>query len=521
MPYRILALLLTALVITAAAAQTLVVATTAFPSSLDTVDARGPQSLVVTTQISENLLAHAPGGTELIPRLATGWSANPESTVWTFTLREGVLFHDGTPFDAEAVKFNFDRWNDPEHPYSFRGAGKTYVPWGWIFGGPRGQGSILDRVDVDGPHTVSLHMTAPAPFLPSLLASPFIQFHSPTAVMAAGVAYGTPVVGSVGTGAFRFDAWIEGEQVTLLANPEYWDGAPQVERVVFRPIGEATNRLLELQAGTVDIAVQLSADDYPLVQRDGRLRAVLSPGELSVGGLAIHQAYPPLDDVRVRRAIAHAIDRQAIVTAFFGELGAVANAHVTPGLPGYAPSWPYDYDPERARALLAEAGHPDGFEIDLWYRSSGSAAFPDPRAIAEAWATYLADVGIRVRLATEDPAVYLTRSATGAYPLYQFGWTGDYADPDTFLSTFFGDLVGRHGVKLPLLSDLLTRSRQEADPVARAAILDELRAVLDEEVLSVPTTYPIPFHATAAGISGWVMSPLGYFSVPLHRVVKR
>jgi peptide/nickel transport system substrate-binding protein len=517
---RIPALLLAAL-LHAAAAQTLVVATTAFPSSLDSVDARGAHSLAVTTQITETLVGYAPGSTELIPRLATTWVSNAEATLWTLTLREGILFHDGTPFDAEAVKFNFDRWNDPEHPYSFRGVGKTYVPWGWIFGGPRGQGSILDRVVVDAPHTVSLHMTAPAPFLPALLAAPFIQFDSPTAVIAAGVAYGTPAVGSVGTGPFRFDAWIEGEQVALLANPAYWDGAPAVERLVFRPIREATNRLLELQAGTIDIAVQLAADDYPLVQRDARLRAVLSPGELGVGGLAIHQAYPPLDDLRVRRAIAHAIDREAIVTAFFGELGAVANAHVTPGLPGYAPSWPYDYDPERARALLAEAGHPDGFEIDLWYRSFGNAAFPDPRAIAEAWATYLSDVGIRVRLATEDPAVYLTRSGSGAYSLYQFGWTGDYADPDAFLSTFFSDLAGRHGAELPLLSDLLTRSRQEADPVARMAILDELRAILEAEVLSVPIMYPIPFHATAAGISGWVMSPLGYYSVPLHRVVKR
>jgi peptide/nickel transport system substrate-binding protein len=521
MPRPLLALLLSASLCAAASAQTLVVADTALPTSLDSVDARGAHSLVVTTQITETLVAYAPGSTVLIPRLATGWSTNPDATVWTLTLREGVRFHDGTPFDAAAVKFNFDRWNDSDHPYAFRGAGKTYVPWGWIFGGPRGQGGILDRVVVAGSHTVSLHTTSPTPFLPSLLASPFIQFDSPAAVIAAGVAYGTVAVGSVGTGPFRFDAWIEGEQVSLVANPDYWDGPPALERVVFRPIREATNRYLELRAGTVDVAVQLAADDYAAVLRDPRLQAVLSTGELSVGGLAIHQGYPPLDDVRVRRAIAHAIDREAIVAAFFGELAAVANAHVAPGLLGYAASWPYDYDPERARALLAEAGYPGGFEIDLWYRASANASFPDPRAIAEAWATYLADVGIRARLATEDHAAYLTRSIAGGYALYQFGWTGDYADPDAFLATFFGDTVGRHGVRLPQLDDLLARSRQEVDSAARAAILDELRALVEAEVLSVPTTNPIPFHATSVGITGWVMSPLGYYSVPLHRVSKR
>jgi peptide/nickel transport system substrate-binding protein len=209
------------------------------------------------------------------------------------------------------------------------------------------------------------------------------------------------------------------------------------------------------------------------------------------------------------------------VTAFFGELGAVADAHVTPGLLGYAPTWPYAYDPERARALLAQAGYPDGFEIDLWYRSGGSAAFPDPRAIAEVWATYLADVGIRARVATEDPASYLTRSTTGGYPLYQFGWTGDYADPDTFLATFFGDTQGRHGVRDAAFDDLLARSRREADLAVRGALLDDLRVRLEADVLSIPMIYPVPLHAVAAGVEGWVMSPLGYYAVPLHRVVKR
>jgi peptide/nickel transport system substrate-binding protein len=103
--------------------QTLVIATTAFPTSLDSVDARGPHSLVVATQITETLVGFAPGTTDLAPRLATAWAPNDDATVWTLTLREGVRFHDGTPFDAEAVKFNFDRWNEPDHPYAFRGAG--------------------------------------------------------------------------------------------------------------------------------------------------------------------------------------------------------------------------------------------------------------------------------------------------------------------------------------------------------------------------------------------------------------
>src|SRR5690606_22323300 len=204
---KVLFALAALLLVGVASAQTLVYGVSGFPSSLDAVDSQGGNSLVVSAQVTERLVDFEPGGTNLIPGLATEWSANEDATVWIFVLREGVTFHDGTPFNAEAVKFNVDRWNDPAHPNSGRAEGKTFVPWGWVFGGPLGEGNLIAEVTVVDEHEVQFTLTQPAPFLPALWAAVYFQFSSPAAVEAAGVAYGTPGVGAVGTGPFKFVEW--------------------------------------------------------------------------------------------------------------------------------------------------------------------------------------------------------------------------------------------------------------------------------------------------------------------------
>src|SRR5690606_14593945 len=144
-----------------ASAQTLVMGVSGYPSSLDSVDSQDGNSLVVSAQITERLVDFVPGGTDLVPSLATEWSANEDATVWNFKLREGVTFHDGTPFNAEAVKFNVDRWTDPSHPYSGRDQGKTFVPWGWVFGGPLGEGNLIAEVTVVDEYEVQFTLTQP------------------------------------------------------------------------------------------------------------------------------------------------------------------------------------------------------------------------------------------------------------------------------------------------------------------------------------------------------------------------
>jgi len=505
-----------------AAAQTLVFGASGQPSSLDSVNSQDGNSLVVSNQITETLIFFAEGSTALVPRLATSWTPNADATVWTFELRQGVTFHDGTAFDAEAVKFNFDRWNVVDHPYAYRNEGKTYVPWGWVFNGPREEGGILDEVVVVGPYTVELRMTQPTPFLPALVAAVYFQLDSPTAVMAHGADYGTPGVGSVGTGPFTFVSWVEGQQVTLRANPNYWGGAPKVEQVVFRAISEPTARLAELQAGSIDIAVLLAADDLAAVQNDARLKAVIPETELNVGYLAMHQGNPPLDNLLVRQAIAHAIDREAIIDAFYAGLGVPAAAHMPPSFFGQGETWPYDYDPERAKELLAEAGFPNGFTTELWYMPVSRPYYPAPQPIAETFASYLADVGIEAQLLTEDWTTYLSDYRTGKFPMYMLGWNADYADPDNFLTTFFGpSAINDLGWDAPEVVKALNDARQTGDQAERARLY---AFVIDANVAaaaSIPMAHNRNLNATRANIDGWVMSPLGYSSASLLNVTKQ
>ncbi len=503
------------------AGQTLVYGVSGQPSSLDSVDSQDGNSLVVSNQITETLITFASGSTDLVPRLATEWSANEDGSVWTFELREGVMFHDGTPFDAEAVKFNIDRWNLLDHPYSGRDEGKTYVPWGWVFGGPRGEGGIVDEVVVVDENTIELRLTQPTPFLPALLAAVYFQIDSPQAVMEAGADYGTPGVGTVGTGPFEFESWTEGQQVVVTANEDYWGGAPEVDEVVFRAISEPTARLAELQAGTIDIAVLLAADDLATVENDPDLKVVSADTELNVGYLAMHQANEPFDNELVRQAVAHAINRQEIVDAFYAGLGVVADYHMPPSFAGDFPAWPYDYDPERARELLAEAGYPDGFSTELWYMPVSRPYYPAPQPIAETMATYLADVGIEVELLTEDWTTYLSDYQTGKFPMYMLGWNADYADPDNFLMTFFGpSAVTDLGWDAPEVVEALNAARQTADTAERERLYAEVIGAVAGQATSIPMAHNRTLNATAANIDGFVMSPLGYSSVSLVDVTK-
>ncbi|MBW7916825.1 MAG: ABC transporter substrate-binding protein [Trueperaceae bacterium] len=502
-------------------AQTLVYGTSGFPSSLDAADSQDGNSLVVSGQITERLVDFAPGGTDLIPALATSWTPNDDATVWTFELRQGVKFHDGTPFNAEAVKFNIDRWNDPNSPVGNRAQGKTFVPWGWVFGGPVGEGNKIASVDVTGEYTVQINTTAPVPFLPALFAAGYFQFGSPAAITAAGVNYGTPNVGAVGTGPFKFVEWVEGERVVVERNADYWGGPAGVERVVFRGIQEPTARLAELQAGTIDIAVLLTSDDLTTVKNDPNLTVQTAEGEMNVGYIGMSQLSAPMDNVLVRQAVAYAIDREAIVDAFYEGLGIVAQDHLPPSMFGHGKPWPYEYNPEKAKELLADAGYPNGLDVEFWYMPVSRPYFPSPQPIAEAVASYLADVGIRAELKTEDWTTYLADYPTGKFPMYMLGWNADYADPENFLLTFFGpDHSAAQGWDNPDVLEALAKAGQIGDQDERAALYASVVDAVADAAASIPMAHNVSLNATRKNISGWIPSPLGFSSVSLHPVTK-
>lgn len=296
-----------------------------------------------------------------------------------------------------------------------------------------------------------------------------------------------------------------------------------MEQLVIRFITDPAARLAQLRAGQIDFTVDLAPDQKAEVESDQNLVAVARPS-YNVGYLALNPSYKPLADVRVRQAIAQAINRPAIVQSFWGEL-AQHNPHFTPPPLAWsqdASLQPYPFDPQAAKQLLTQAGFPNGFDLELWYMPVSRPYFPTPKPIAEAFAADLSAIGIRVRLNTKDWAAYLTdRRKRPGYQAFMLGWTGDYGDPDSFYFAKYGpgatDDIGNW--KNDRLLKLLNQGRATADQTKRAEIYAEVDRILHREVLRLPIVHSQPLLAKRKNLDGWVPSPLG--SEPFEGIVKQ
>jgi peptide/nickel transport system substrate-binding protein len=501
-------------------AQTLIFGQSGLPATLDT--AQDGNSLTVAYQILENLTFFKQGTAEVTEGLATSWEPNANATVWTFKIREGVTFHDGEPLNAEAVKFNFDRWNNQDNEYAYAAEGKDLSSWTYIFGNFYGQdGYLLESVEAPDATTVVFTLTRPIGFLPQLMAASYFGIHSPKAVMEGGVEYGTPAGKVVGTGPFSFSEWVDGERVTVVRNDAYWGEKAKVESIVFRGIEEPATRLAELEAGTIDIAVNLAPSDIETVQGNSALKIVTAPSDLRVGYVGMHQGNKPFDDVRVRQALAYAIDKDAIVEAFYGELGQVAAEFIPSELFGHSGLEAYPYDPEKAKALLAEAGYADGFDTQFWYMPVSRPYYPEPKDIAEAMASYLADVGIRAELMTEDWGIYLDDYAKGKFPIYMLGWSADFADPDNFISPFFNQTNATTGFGWDDADTfkLIEQAQSAGEQSERTVYYNEIAQRIYDQMPALPMVNPKTLNATLANIDGFYPNPLGS-TVPFNTITK-
>ncbi|MEO0534687.1 MAG: ABC transporter substrate-binding protein [Cyanobacteria bacterium P01_A01_bin.123] len=472
-------------------------------------------SIYAQLQIYNYLIGAEPGTTDLVPELATEWSASDDGLIWTFNLREGVKFHDDTDFNAEAVVFNVNRWWDPEFEYGFRAEGNLYEIWTDLFGGFKGdEASTLVDVRAVDDLTVEFELAEPFAAFPAAVASAYFGIASPTAMQEAGADYGTPSGVAVGTGPFVFDEWISGDRITFSKFADYWEeGMPKVEQLVMTFVEDPAARLAQLRAGTLDFTVDLTPDQLAEIESDPNLEAVFRPS-FNVGYLALNPSYEPLASVEVRKAIAQAINKPAIVEAFWGELGETNGHFVPPSLENYTSDNvdDYEYDPEAAQAAIAEAGYPDGFDLDLWYMPVSRPYFPNPKPIAEAFAAELSQIGIRVNLQTKDWGAYLEdRNTAPGFQSFMLGWTGDYGDPDNFLYAHFGpgSTQDLGDYQNPELFDLLSQARSATDDAERETLYKEVDDVIFAEALRIPIVHSQPLLAKRTNIDGWSPSPLG------------
>jgi peptide/nickel transport system substrate-binding protein len=515
-----------------AAGGTLVFGTASDPVVLDGALVSDGESLRVIDQLFEGLVTLEPGTTEVIPALATDWETSEDGLEWTFNLREGVNFHDGEPFNAEAVCFNFERWYN--FPASFQNANASYY-WQFGFGGGFAdpiegaagpEDSIYKSCEVVDDLTVTLVLNRPsAAFLPAL-SLPSLAFHSPKALQEFGADEGevdeegifrpTGTYGTehpIGTGAFKFESWVRGDRLTIVRNDDYWGEKANLDSVIFRPIPDNAARLQALQTGEIQGYDLVEPQDMPTVESDSSLQLIRRPA-FNVGYVGINQALPPMDQLEVRQAVAHGLDRAAVVSDFYPPGAEVAKEFMPPELFGYADDvTEYEFDPERSKQLLQEAGLTLPVEIEFWFPTDVSRPYmPDPQRNFEAFRASLEESGFKVtpRSAPWSPD-YLGAVDAGQTQLYLLGWTGDYGDPDNFVGTFFQTAQPAWGTdKQPdeEIMGLLDAAEQEPDLESRTAQYEEVNRAIMDWLPGVPYVHTQPALAFAANVKGYVPSPI-------------
>jgi peptide/nickel transport system substrate-binding protein len=421
---------------------------------LDPGDAIDRPSFDVMQNIYDGLVELDQQGA-IQPALATEWTISDDNLTWTFTLREGVTFHDGTEFNADAVKANLDRILDEANQLG------TYGQWE----------PIVEAVNVTGPLEVEIVTKLPAGGLLNLMASGYGGIVSPAAIEQ----YGADLARNpVGTGPFVFSEWEQGQRIVLTRNADYWGGAPEIDELEFRLIQEDGSRILALEAGDVDVIANVSAQNIPLLRDNDALVVVQQP-TYRLFYWAFNCTKDVFQDVRVRQAFNYLIDRQSLVDNVLQGVGQPADAPIPPTVIGYAPIGTYTYDPEKGAALLAEAEFPADWE-GVAYLTEGR--YYMDRQVGEAIQGMLAEAGINVRVEVLEwgafiDAVWVATADSEAAQARDFAQTAfGTADPgQTFRSTLFSTYWPTTGYNEALF----------ADPAVDAAIEAVEQAVAEEE----------------------------------------
>lgn len=499
------------------------------PRHFDPFYASDGETFRITRQIYETLLDFTPGTADTIGGLAESYSSTEDGLEWTFQIREGVQFHDGTDLDAEAVCYNFERW------YNQTGIAQnpavTYY-WNNNFGGfaDDDRESLYQGCEATDDLTAVVTITRYTSKFPDILAHGAYAIHSPAAleeydannVEAAGEGFTYPEYATThptGTGPFRLADYNAADStVTLERFDDYWGDLAGVRQMVVRAIPDEATRRQELEAGTIHGYDLPNPVDWSSLEGSGNSVEIRPAFNILYVGLN-PQTNDALLDKDVRDALSHAINRQQLVETQLPE-GAEPASHFYPDtLPGYNTSLqPHAYDPEQARQLLEQAGYGEGeLEIEFWQPTEVTRPYmPDPARIFEAIQSDWEAVGVVV---TPRPAPwtggYLDGTQQGQAAAFLLGWTGDYSSPDNFIGTFFGAAGENDQFSTALypwgaeLAASLVAADSEPDPDTRAGLYEEInRALLEDYLPSLPISHSPPAIVVAGNVQGLIPSPL-------------
>lgn len=482
----------------------LVVALDAPVLTLDPAHVTDMSSARVTTQICETLVEYNSETGAITPLLAQSWAVSGDGRVWTFALRSGVTFHDGTPLNAEAVVQNVLRWMDTANPYHLG----EFDFWRLLFGGFIGSGSIVRGVERVDDLRVRLTLEQPqSTLLAALSLFPFAII-SPAAM---GADIDSMRFHPVCSGAFRVTEWKPGGEVVLAANERYWGGRPKLDGVRFTVLGDASARLTALRTGQVHLVEGSDAATANAARQIAGVKVVLRPSRSNVF-LSINNKTEEFADARVRQAIAQAINRQAIVDKVYGGLALVSDQFTPPGVPGRARSLTaLTFNRSAAQQLMNESGYGGGMMTQIWYSQQPRPWLPNARTIAELIADDLREIGIVAVTSGADWPTLQRRSLEGSLPLSIQVWTGDSPDADSYLTGLFdSDSAARAiGYTNPVLKTTLADARAQAESAERQSLYEQAAAIIRRDMPRAPLVHPQSPALLAGSVRGFSPSLVG------------
>ncbi len=482
---------------------TLVAAYSNMPSTLDVSQMFDTGTLRWNYLIYEPLLEARDDKSGFIPRLAESWESSPDGTEYTFHLRKGVMFQDGTAFNADAVVYNIKRQTDPNAP----GAGNGKYRLAALY-----LSAVKDVTAVDE-FTVKFTLShSVGPFLYQLTTGAGYMV-SPAAVAK----YGDQLASNpVGTGPFKLSEYKQGERLVLQANPDYWGGKPAIDNLIILPIADDQGRVAALRSGTVQFALDIPPDSVKDLSSDPNFTLFegLAP---QVWYLALNEkTVPAFKDIRVRQAMNYAVDKESIVRDVLNGSGVIASGPFSAVFGDWAdPSvQPYAYDPDKAKQLLKDAGYANGFTVKFLVPTSGFA-MQKPTDMAQVIKANLEAVGIKVDIETQEFASYYQAFLDGKYEMTPRAWYSNQNDPDNFLTNFFTSSrqpkpEGTGGLNTtyytnPDLDKLIDAARIETDLNKRISMVHQAIGIIHDDAPWVFVDHMKDQHMASVKVKGIVL----------------
>jgi ABC-type transport system substrate-binding protein len=511
-----LTLIVVGATIGSAAAKPLVYCADASPEGFDPSLWDSTSTSNVTSQLFNGLVGFERGTTTLRPELATGWQITPDAKTFTFTLRRGVKFHSTpyfTPtreFNADDVIFTFRRMTDPQHPFHRAFA----VPY--VYAQSLGLAEMIAGIDRVDEHTVRFRLKSPNVTFLSYFAMSFAGIHSAeyaAKLLAEGRASAINNQ-PVGAGPYKWKSYRKDDVLRMLPHEGFWNssGGPQkTTQLIFAISREPAVRVQKMAAGECHITAPLRDIDIAALDKRNEV-TILKKQALNISYLAFNLKKPPTDNRAVREALDIAIDRDALFRVLFPRGDAMqAVSAFPPSIAGYNGALKNEFDPERAKLLLAESGLAERLEIDLWALPVARPTNPNGMLMAQMIQQDWAKIGVKATIKTYEWGEYLKRANNGEHHVYMSGWSGDTGDADDFLAPNLTCAASRNGIKFcnAAFDKLVEQGRATVDAETRNAIYREAQAIFKRERPWITIAHSSIYIPLRKDVKGFVMAPNG------------